>query len=51
MDYPNSNDVALSSITGKHCRVINVFVGEDVCREKSATEKMQEYVDTLKEVN
>ena len=42
---PTSNDIVLSSMTGKHCRVINVFAGEDVCREKSATEKIQEYVD------
>ena len=45
MDYPTSNDIVLSSMTGKHCRVINVFAGEDVCREKSATEKIQEYID------
>jgi len=51
MDYPTSNDLALSSLTGKHCRVINVFAGEDVCREKSATEKMKEYIATMNEVN
>ena len=45
MDYPTSNDIVLSSITGKHCRGINVFAAEDVCREKSATEKIQEYID------
>ena len=45
VDSPTSNDIALSSMTGKHCRVINVFAGEDVCREKSATEKIQEYID------
>ena len=45
IDSPTSNDIALSSMTGKHCRVINVFAGEDVCREKSATEKIQEYID------
>ena len=44
-DAPTSNDIVLSSMTGKHCRVINVFAGEDVCREKSATEKIQEYID------
>ena len=42
---PTSNDIVLSSMTGKRCRVINVFAGEDVCREKSATEKIQEYID------
>ena len=45
IDSPTSNDIVLSSMTGKHCRVINVFAGEDVCREKSATEKIQEYID------
>ena len=44
-DSPTSNDIALSSLTGKHCRVTNMFAGEDVCREKYATEKIQEYID------
>ena len=44
-DSPTSNDIALSSVTGKHCRVINMLVGEDVCREKSPTEKIQDYID------
>ena len=44
VDSPTSNDIALSSMTGKRCRVINVLAGEDVCREKSATEKIQEYI-------
>jgi len=41
---PTSNDIALSSFTGRHCRVVNMLAGEDVCRDKSATEKMQEYI-------
>jgi len=41
---PTSNDIALSSFTGKRCRVVNVLAGEDICRDKSATEKMQEYI-------
>jgi len=41
---PTSNDIALSSFTGKRCRVVNMLAGEDVCRDKSATEKMQEYI-------
>ena len=44
-DSPTSNDIVLSSFTGKHCRVFNVVNNQDVCREKSATEKIQEYVD------
>ena len=43
-DSPTSNDIALSSLTGKHCRVFNVVNNQDICREKSATEKIKEYI-------
>ena len=44
-DSPTSNDIVLSSLTGKNCRVSNVIDDLDVCNEKSSTEKMQDYVN------
>ena len=44
-DSPTSNDMVLSSVTGKNCRVSNIIDEQEVCKEKSSTEKMQDYVD------
>ena len=44
-DFPTSNDIVLSSLTGKNCRVSNMIDDLDVCSEKSSTEKMQDYID------
>ena len=44
-DSPTSNDIVLSSVTGMNCRVSNVIDDLDVCNEKSATEKIKEYID------
>ena len=44
-DSPTSNDIVLSSMTGMNCRVSNMIDDLDVCNEKSATEKIQEYID------
>ena len=44
-DTPTSNDIVLSSLTGKNCRVSNVIDDLDVCSEKSSTEKVQDYVN------
>ena len=44
-DSPTSNDIVLSSLTGKNCRVSNMIDDLDVCSEKSSTEKMQDYVN------
>ena len=44
-DSPTSNDIVLSSITGKTCRVSNIIDDLDVCNEKSPTEKIQDYID------
>ena len=44
-DTPTSNDIVLSSLTGKNCRVSNVIDDLDVCNEKTSTEKMQDYVN------
>ena len=44
-DSPTSNDIVLSSVTGMNCRVSNVIDDIDVCNEKSATEKIKEYID------
>jgi len=43
-DSPTSNDIVLSSLTGMNCRVYNVIDDYDICIEKSATEKIQEYI-------
>ena len=45
IDSPTSNDIVLSSITGKTCRVSNLIDDLDVCNEKSPTEKIQDYID------
>ena len=45
-DSPTSNDIVLSSLTGKNCRVSNVIHDMDVCNEKSSTEKMQDYISS-----
>ena len=45
MNHPTSNDIALSSMTGMNCRISNVIDDLDVCNEKSATEKIKEYID------
>ena len=44
-DFPTSNDLVLSSLTGMNCRVSNVIDDLDVCNEKSSTEKMQDYIN------
>jgi hypothetical protein len=44
-DSPTSNDMVLSSVTGKNCRVSNMIDDLDVCSEKSSTDKMKDYVD------
>ena len=44
-DAPTSNDIVLSSLTGKTCRVSNIIVDQDICNDKSATEKIQDYID------
>ena len=44
-DTPTSNDIVLSSLTGKNCRVSNMIDNLDVCNEKTSTEKMQDYVN------
>ena len=43
---PTSNDIVLSSLTGINCRMTNMIKDKDICIEKSATEKIQEYVIT-----
>ena len=43
---PTSNDIVISEITGMNCRMTNMIKDKDICIEKSATEKMQEYVMT-----
>ena len=44
-DSPTSNDIVLSSMTGMNCRISNVIDDLNVCNEKSATEKIKEYID------
>jgi len=44
VDSPSSNDIVLSSLTGMNCRVYNVIDDQDICIEKSATEKIKEYI-------
>ena len=44
IDSPSSNDIVLSSLTGMNCRVYNVIDDQDICIEKSATEKIKEYI-------
>ncbi len=42
---PTSNDMVLSSLTGKECRIINVIDQQDICKEPNQTalvEKMFE---------
>ena len=42
---PTSNDMVLSSLTGKECRIINVIDQQDICKELNQTalvEKMLE---------
>lgn len=45
---PSSNDILLSQLTGMNCRIINIFNDKDICIEKSATEKIKEYINDLK---
>ena len=45
---PTSNDIVLSSLTGKNCRMTNMIKDKNICIEKSATEKIQEYVITYR---
>ena len=45
---PTSNDILISKITGMNCRMSNMIKDKDICIEKSATEKIQEYVITYR---
>ena len=45
---PTSNDIVISKITGMNCRMTNMIKDKDICIEKSATEKIQEYVMTYR---
>jgi len=46
IDSPTTNDIVLSSLTGMNCRVSNIIDEQDICIEKSATEKIQEYISS-----
>ena len=51
-DEPTSTERTLGLLSGKNCRMFNMIDDKDICIEKSATEKMREYVLTYnKELN
>ena len=51
LDSPTSNDILLSSVTGKRCRVVNMFAGEDVCSEEPFDPPVELYQTTLMETD